>query len=296
MNTTRETCFVIMPFSETSPEHTEEYWTKHFETFLKPLIEANPNLEARQSQALRGDILRGIITDLVVSRVVLADLTDHNPNVFWELGVRQSFKHGTVTIAEVDTKLPFDVSGKGTLFYYPKDHLKMGEFRKSFGEAIQDYLKNPDNPDSHVLETLSGRGTLFEIFRKDEALRRLNALVSEVERNVKPFGDAVRIAQENKDNPGLGKSFRGRLRYSAVELLMTNRYIEEEEAFFDLAGTYFDWVIRINEQLRIWESSPLGEGKTAQEYILVNKDTWQGAMKIFKERVEGICTGLGKRL
>jgi hypothetical protein len=34
-------CFVIMPFSETTPEHTEDYWTRHFDTFLKPLIEGS---------------------------------------------------------------------------------------------------------------------------------------------------------------------------------------------------------------------------------------------------------------
>lgn len=89
-----------MPFSKTTDKHTEDYWTEHFERFLKPLIEENPGLEARRSEPLRGDILRQIITDLVVSRVVVADLTDHNPNVYWELGVRQSFQHGTVTIAE----------------------------------------------------------------------------------------------------------------------------------------------------------------------------------------------------
>jgi len=94
MSANREICFVITPFSKTTDEHTKRYWTEHFKSFLKPLIDENPDLEARRSKPLRGDILREIITDLVVSRVVVADLTDHNPNVYWELGVRQSFKHG----------------------------------------------------------------------------------------------------------------------------------------------------------------------------------------------------------
>ena len=97
--TNRKRCFVIMPFSKTSDQHTTEYWTKHFESFLKTLIE-ECELEAYRSEPLRGDILRQIISGLLVSPVVVADLTDGNSNVFWELGVRQSFKHGTVTIAE----------------------------------------------------------------------------------------------------------------------------------------------------------------------------------------------------
>ncbi len=31
-------CFVIMPFSNTI-SHTEEYWTRHFDSYLKPLVE-----------------------------------------------------------------------------------------------------------------------------------------------------------------------------------------------------------------------------------------------------------------
>jgi len=245
-----------MPFSKTTDEHTEDYWTEHFECFLKPLIEENPNLEARRSEALRGDILREIITDLVVSRVVVADLTDHNPNVYWELGVRQSFKHGTVTIAEAETPLPFDVGGKGTLFYYPKDHLKMAEFRSRFKQAIQDCLVSPDRPDSHVLETLSGRGTLFEIFRRDEAIRRLDALLSECNTNSDVLKNVVNCAQSNQEDPKTRKFSTYRFRVSAVELLITYCYVEEDQSFFELAERSLSEISRLNDQLNIWEHSP----------------------------------------
>jgi len=191
VSTNREICFVIMPFSKTTDEHTEDYWTEHYESFLKPLIEENPNLEARRSKAMRGDILREIITDLVVSPVVVADLTDNNPNVYWELGVRQSFKHGTVTTADKATELPFDIDKKGTLRYYPENHLKNADFCRDFKEAIQDCLTHPERPDSQVLETLSGRGTLFEIFRRDEAIRRLDAVLSECSGNLGVLKDVA---------------------------------------------------------------------------------------------------------
>ena len=180
-------CFVIMPFSKTTEAHTEEYWANHFNLFLKPLIETNPALEARRSEALRGDVLKQIVTDLVISVLVIADLTDCNPNVYWELGVRQSFKHGSITIAEAGTKLPFDISGKGTLFYHPSNHLKMEDFRKQFRLAVSDCLDNPQRPDSFILETISGRGSLFEIFNQGEARRRLDGLLSECKKKYRSF-------------------------------------------------------------------------------------------------------------
>ena len=277
MEANRETCFVTMPFSKTSEEHTEEYWTKHFETFLKPLIEINTDLEAHRSQALRGDVLRQIITNLVVSRLVVADLTDHNPNVFWELGVRQSFKHGTVTVAEEGTELPFDVGVKGTLFYYPRNHLKMEVFREQFKRAIQDCLLNPDNPDSHVLETISGRGTLFEIFRREEALRWLDALLLECDRNIKDIETILDKAEENQRNPEGRKFYTYRFGISATELLVTSRYIDEGQSFYKLAELILRELIRLNDQLNIWELSP----ESVEKWLL--KKGKAGIPNFFKE-------------
>lgn len=271
MTNKRQRCFVIMPFSETK-HHTRTYWTSHFEDFLKPLIEENPDLEAYRSQPIRGDILGEIIRHLVVSPVVVADLTDQNPNVYWELGVRQSFKHGTVTIAEAETLLPFDIGGKSTLFYYPKDHLEMANFRKDFKEALQDCLANPNRPDSHVMETLSGRGTLFQIFRRDEAMRRLDAMLAECATNREVLKKCVKRAQLNQKNPGRREVPTLRLLGAAVELLVTNRYVDEPESFFELASDWVIWILALNQNLDCW----LYTDDIAEQWLLKNK---KAAMK-----------------
>lgn len=298
MSENRETCFVIMPFSKTTDEHTEEYWTEHYENFLKPLIEENPNLEARRSEALRGDILKQIITDLVVSQVVVADLTDNNTNVYWELGVRQSFKHGTITIAEAGTKLPFDIGGKGTLFYYPKNHLKMKGFIKQFKEAIQDCCSHPDRPDSHVLETISGRGTLFEIFRRDEAIRRLDAVLSECNLNLQLLERIANRARANLRDPKNLTYIASRFRIIAIELLITNRYVDEDQKFFDLAENCWNRLYGLNEHLSSWgisahtiEDYPL----TTEKFVLeLEKELiWQ--IEDFKAKVEIARDKLSKR-
>ena len=220
---------------------------------MKPRIEENPALKARRSKAIRGDILKEIITALALSHLVVADLTDLNANVFWELGVRQSFAHRTVQIAEKETKLPFDVSTKGTLFYYPKDYVKNEGFRNDFKEAIQDCLANPDRPDSQVLETLSGRGTLFQIFRRDEAVRRIDAVLSECNRNLRWMDKVVIIAQENQGKDfGERVSITERFGVSAIQLLTTNRYVNEDETFYEVAEECFMWINSMNGQLSEW--------------------------------------------
>jgi len=256
----RETCFVIMPFSKTTEEHTEDYWTKHFVHFLKPLIEENTNLEAHRSEALRGDILKQIITNLVTAPIVVADLTDHNCNVYWELGIRQSFKHCTVTIAESETPIPFDLSVKARLEYYPKDHIKMQEFKKIFKQALNDCITNPTSPDSHVLETIGGRGTLFEVFRKDEARRRLEALVSQCFRNLDACKSAVKQAKVNINlrksgpNSSEARALSSFLSLSALQLLILERYIEEDEEFYYDLQNQEAWYIWFNDLIKDWDN------------------------------------------
>jgi hypothetical protein len=261
----RKDCFVVMPFSDTA-NHEQEYWTKHFSEFLCPLIDENPELKARRSEALRGDIGRDIITSLVSSPVVVAELTDLNPNVFWELGVRQSFRHCTVTIAEDVTGLPFDIITKGTLFYKPGDYIKMEEFRRQFRRALADCLANPTKPDSAILESMSGRTSLYAIIRRDELVRRIDAVISEMESNaeiLKRCTDhaARNLAAKCKEPTGTNE----RLRICAVEHLVVERYVDRggdrDKKFYKALGNYLSLQDMLNSSLSTWAADPTGGSK-----------------------------------
>ena len=257
VKTERLKCFVIMPFSKSSDIHTEEYWNKHYTDFLEPLIESSKVFKAVRSEALRGDILRQIITDLVTAPLVVANLTDANSNVYWELGVRQSFKHSTITIAEYGTKPPFDLSTKGTLFYYPSDYIKMEKFKNKFLKAISDCHKNPEFPDSHVLEAIGGRGTLYQILMRDESLRRLDALIAETQSNQSSWEYIVEICEKNiKKREGLMKGdpkyATNILRHCCIDLLISTRYLSATPDFYETAEDYLGEVMVTSERLPHW--------------------------------------------
>ena len=279
----RKRCFVIMPFSQTTDEHTEDYWTKHYEHFLKLLIEDCSTLEAHRSTALRGDITRQIILDLIESSVVVADLTDANPNVYWELGVRQSFMHGTITIAQRGTEPPFDISTKGILFY-DSTHLDEDGFRKDFKAAIEDCLERPDRPDSRVLETISGRGSLYEIIWREETLRRLDAMLSECDYNLEVFKSITKQAKTNLDDPPKRKFIASRFRPCAVELLVTNCYVDEDRSFYQLAEKYLDSLARIDGQLIHWTHLE----ERVETALLKQEERTTKCFKDFKNNVETV--------
>lgn len=65
-----------------------------------------------------GVILQDIISGMVDSDVVVAEITPENANVFYELGYAHALKKPTILLANRNTeRLPFDVSGYRVIFY-----------------------------------------------------------------------------------------------------------------------------------------------------------------------------------
>ena len=147
-------CFVIMPFSTTA-SCTGENWTCIFESLFKPAIEeAGLDYECRRSIAPRGNIVASILQELKESHVVLADLTDHNANVFYELGVRHSLKDRTILIAQHEADIPFDLRAYAYHIYdWTTDDGKTA-FTNRIRELLAEIDSNPDRPDNPVSDFL----------------------------------------------------------------------------------------------------------------------------------------------
>jgi hypothetical protein len=286
----KKKCYVIMPFSQSSPEHTEEYWNNHFNNFLKPLIESAAPLEAYRSYPLRSDIVEQIVKDLITAPIVVADLTDANPNVYWELGVRQSFTYGTITIAQQGTELPSDIGPKGTLYYVSKQstgYTENVDFVTHFTEALKDCLSNPESPDSVVLRTITGRATLYQIVKKNENLRKLTALQEENKFNLDLLGIVKRNCDENFGLRAQNKEkechvITARMRRVCLENLLVNRYIDADDSFYERAQEYFDFATAFSEQLSLWPS----RGSHTEEWLLENSPDLKSRIKKFNALVE----------
>src|SRR5580704_3747330 len=57
-----------------------------------------------------------MISDIIHAELVVADLTDLNPNAFYELGIRHSTVKPTIHVAKFGTQLPFDTVAHRTIF------------------------------------------------------------------------------------------------------------------------------------------------------------------------------------
>ena len=148
------TCFVIMPFSATA-SCTKGEWTSIFEDLFKPAVEgAGLDYECRRSVATRGNIVASILQELSDTYVVLADLTDRNVNVFYELGVRHTLKDRTILVAQKKEDIPFDLLAYAYHVYDWKTEKGRAKLTEKLAQLLSEIDTNPERPDNPVSDFL----------------------------------------------------------------------------------------------------------------------------------------------
>jgi hypothetical protein len=102
-------CFVAMPFTERDETHPIGFFTEVLESLFTPAIIA-AGFEARTAKRQGSDVIQStIINELLDADLVLADLTEHNPNVLFELGMRMNADKPVALVRAKGTGAIFDV-------------------------------------------------------------------------------------------------------------------------------------------------------------------------------------------
>lgn len=129
-------CFVIAPIGEPETEirKKSDQVLRHL---LKPSLEPEYEVE-RADQISRP----GIITVQIVQRIfdadlVVADLTDQNPNVYYELAIRHATRKPAIHIISRGQDIPFDVQDMRFVPYDLADPDSLDEARKQLRENIK---------------------------------------------------------------------------------------------------------------------------------------------------------------
>lgn len=108
--TALDECFVIMPISD-QPGYDASHFTKVYEDIFKPACEAagykaNRADDVKESNLIHLDILKRVVH----SPMAICDLSSRNPNVLFELGLRQAFDRPTILVKDKETPEIFDIA------------------------------------------------------------------------------------------------------------------------------------------------------------------------------------------
>jgi hypothetical protein len=119
----------------------------------------------------------GIITSQVIQHVVndalvIADLTERNPNVFYELAIRHALRKPLVQLIKKGEAIPFDVAGTRTIYVDHRDLDSVETARNEIIEQIKTLEKDalPRKQSSRCTRTAGERKTSGNRRLADEAL------------------------------------------------------------------------------------------------------------------------------
>jgi hypothetical protein len=140
-----KTCFIVAPIGE-----SDSAVRKRSDQVLRHII--RPALETAGYQAVRadeisdpGNITTQILSRLTESDLVVADLTGHNPNVYYELGIRHTTGKPIIHLIEKGDRIPFDLAAFRTIVLDHKDLDSAERARGDLVAAVQAIDKAPES-------------------------------------------------------------------------------------------------------------------------------------------------------
>ncbi|WP_286926035.1 MULTISPECIES: hypothetical protein [Lysinibacillus] len=141
-----KTCFVVCPIgADNSPQR------KRSDTVLKHIIE--PVCKELEFEVIRVDQIHGvdkidttIINHLETAELVIADMTEHNPNAFYEIGFRHALNKPLIPIKDEDTSIPFDLANVRTITYATNDLEKAENAKNRLRETILSFGIQEESP------------------------------------------------------------------------------------------------------------------------------------------------------
>ena len=147
-------CFVVAPIGE--PESDTR---KRSDQILKHVI--SPALKSCGYKATRADQISepGMITSQVIQHIVddplvVADLTDRNPNVFYELAIRHAIRKPLVQLIKRGEQIPFDVAGTRTIHVDHHDLDSVEEAKRDIADQIRSLEKDPTKLETPISVSL----------------------------------------------------------------------------------------------------------------------------------------------
>lgn len=222
-----KTCYVIMPYGG-NDEIRKKRFKSIYSAIIKPAAENKGYTVMREDhEARQGNINTNIIKSLADADLVIADLSENNWNVAYELGMRHALaKNGTVLLIDDKTSVMFDIHGNKIITYSYEWYDCIDEAQQKIMDAI-DYIENnrssSDSPVHDVFPGFPVKMTECLTNNNDEekaviaALRNENAKLKEV---LDSAGLSSNAKEERHDIASSLRDALGRSQYSGAKALV----------------------------------------------------------------------------
>jgi hypothetical protein len=137
-----DTCFVMMPFGE--------WFDRYYQEIYVPAIKEAGFEPVRADELFTtGSVVEQIWEQIEKTKLLLADLTGKNPNVFYELGLAHAARKPVVFTAGALDDVPFDLRHLRVIIYDVREPEWAARLRKSITDYLRNAAKEPEKSIPH---------------------------------------------------------------------------------------------------------------------------------------------------
>ncbi|MBO9561941.1 MAG: hypothetical protein J7621_04170 [Niastella sp.] len=241
--TTSNDCFVIMPIADAEGYEKGHFKRVYEDIFKAACTKAGFNAiradEVKQTNLIHLDILQ----KLIESPMAICDLSTRNPNVLFELGLRQAFDKPTILVQEIGTPKIFDISPLRYAEYRKelkyREVLEDQEFICETLKATKQATDNGEGINSIIsLLSLSSPASLKEVSEND-ATKMLQIVMSEMNDLRADFRQSVRRIDQKEtqvEAGGYSDNYYSEFKNAYLKLrvlIENNASVEEVKITYD---------------------------------------------------------------
>lgn len=233
----KEICFTIMPFGG--------WFDIYYKNIFCPAIK-KCKLEPKRADDLYrpSNIVQDIWSLTKKAKIILADLTNKNANVFYELGLAHSLAKPVVLVTQNIDDIPFDLRSLRVIEYDKNSHDWGKILQKNIESAIKETLTSPNEtiPTAFLEVNVKNIKKGTKLSRYDKDILSLREDVDIIKRQLLSYSSKIKrpipIISEKEATEMLSEMFRNKLPIHFIIRTLSDKYNIPKEWIMEKINNY----------------------------------------------------------
>ncbi|QWH28964.1 hypothetical protein EXW51_13765 [Bacillus mycoides] len=244
-----KTCFIITPIGDDQSDIRRAADGVIDAVIVPALCDMGfdeENIKVAHRMPSPGSINKQVISSVLECDLAVANLTNLNPNVMYELAIRHSARKPVIQICQKGTRLPFDITEERTIFY-TNDMAGVIELNNNFKDMVEEAIgdEEPDNPIYRVVESNSIMKNVDETDPSRYMLNRIDSLENNLSDLINTLNNSNRKGNKVNNINGLqmGKSrkkFQFKVQFDSSIISVEEVYRLVHKFYVDNPGVNYE--------------------------------------------------------
>ena len=180
-----KTCFIISSIGE-GGTRVREQANEKYELIFEPILkELGYEVTRADKIGKPGSISNEIVSNVIYSDLVIADVSDRNPNVFYELAIRNAVKKPVIVFRKLNQVMPFDIYDTRAIDIV-RDNPRIWDNAK---KALRVQIKNAEGKPDMASESILSRFTFqLDAEHVQNSTNEISDILRDLQEDVRSIG------------------------------------------------------------------------------------------------------------